>query len=349
MQRKRTIAAALAGTALVAGGAGAAGVALTRGSTHTVTVQQPATVQLSNASSQLNVGEIASRYTKSVVEILVNGSTSSPYPFGSRSSEAEGTGWVYDTAGHIVTNEHVVDGASSVRVTFSDGSSYKATVVGADTPTDVAVLKVNAPASKLVPLTLGDSSKVSVGEGVVAIGDPFGLAGTVTSGIVSAVGREIDAPDGTPIDGAIQTDAAINHGNSGGPLFDLQGNVIGMTSQIESGAGGIGFAIPSNTVKSVASQLISSGKVEHAFLGVQPQTVAGTGVRITSVQSGSAAARAGLKAGDVITAVDGTATTTSSALRAAIDAHKPGDKVTLTIRRDGAAKTIDATLGSRSG
>jgi putative serine protease PepD len=343
--------AAVAGTALVAGGAGAAAVALTGGSTHTVTVEQPAALQASNVSSQLSVGEIANRYTKSVVEVVANESSGgSPSPFGGpQESEAEGTGWVYDTDGHIVTNEHVVDGASSVKITFADGTSYSATIVGKDTSTDLAVLKVNAPASKLVPLTLGDSSDVSVGDGVVAIGDPFGLVGTVTSGIVSAVDREIEAPDGTPITGAIQTDAAINHGNSGGPLFDLQGNVIGITSQIESGSVGVGFAIPSDTVKSVVAQLIATGKVQHAFLGVAPQTVAGTGVRITSVEAGSAASRATLKVGDVITAVDGHATTSSQALRAAIDAHKPGDKITLTLRRNGATKTISVTLGSRTG
>src|SRR5581483_2839357 len=143
----------------------------------------------------------------------------SPFP-GSGSSSAEGTGFVYDAKGDIITNEHVIDGASSVKVKFSDGSTYKATIVGADTSTDVAVIHVDAPASKLHPLTLGDSSKVAVGDGVVAIGNPFGLDGTVTSGIVSAVNREISAPDNSPIVGAIQTDAAINHGNSGGPLLD---------------------------------------------------------------------------------------------------------------------------------
>jgi putative serine protease PepD len=250
----------------------------------------------------------------------------------------------------VVTNEHVVAGASSVEVTLPDGSSAKATVVGSDVSSDLAVLKVDAPASKLVPLQLGDSSAVAVGDGVVAIGDPFGLAGTVTSGIVSAVGREIQAPDGTPIEGAIQTDAAINHGNSGGPLFDLDGKVIGVTSQIQSDSGGndgIGFAIPSNTVKSVVAQLLASGKVEHAFLGVRPQTVSGAGVRVESVQAGSAAATAGLRAGDVITAVDDRATPSAQALRAAIAAHKPGDRVALTIRRHGATHTLHATLGTR--
>ena len=144
-----------------------------------------------------------------------------------RESAAEGTGFVYDAKGDIVTNEHVVDGSSTVRVKLSDGSTYKATVVGTDISSDLAVLHIDAPASKLTPLALGDSSALAVGDGVVAIGNPFGLDGTVTSGIVSAIDREISAPDGTPIEGAIQTDAAINHGNSGGPLFNLAGKVVG--------------------------------------------------------------------------------------------------------------------------
>ena len=154
---------------------------------------------------------------------------------------------------------------------LSDGSTYKATVVGTDISTDLAVLHIDAPASKLTPLALGDSSALVVGDGVVAIGNPFGLDGTVTSGIVSAINREISAPDGTPIEGAIQTDAAINHGNSGGPLFDLAGKVVGVTSQIQSDSGGndgIGFAVPSNTVKNIADQLIANGSVQHALLGV---------------------------------------------------------------------------------
>ena len=176
-----------------------------------------------------------------------------------------------DTAGHIVTNEHVIQGASSVTVTFDDQSTYKATIVGSDESTDLAVLKVNAPASVLHPLSFGDSSTVAVGDGVVAVGDPYQLDDTVTSGIVSAVGREITSPNNMPIENAIQTDAAINHGNSGGPLLNLDAKVIGITAQIQSQGGGnegIGFAIPSSTVQSVTSQLIQTGKVEHALLGI---------------------------------------------------------------------------------
>jgi putative serine protease PepD len=354
MPRKRTtIAAAFAATALAAGGAGGAVVALTHGGgTHTVTVAQSPTLQIANVSSANTVAELAKKLTPSVVEIVSTSSGSQLGPFGkSQDSQAEGTGWVYDTAGHIVTNEHVVDGASSVKVTFSDGSTATATVVGKDTSTDLAVLKVNIASSKLVPLVLADSSNVAVGDQVVAIGNPFGLQDTVTSGIVSALNREIQAPNNEPIEGAIQTDAAINHGNSGGPLFDMSGRLIGVTSQIESDSGGsdgVGFAIPSNLVKTIVPQLIAGRSVQHAFLGVQPGTVAGGGVRIVTVQSGSAASKAGLKAGDVIAAIDGSAISDSSALRAAIAQHKPGESITLTIRRNGSTKTVKATLGTLS-
>jgi len=303
------------------------------------------------ADSTLSVGEIAKTATPSVVEIDAT-STGTTTPFGGQGAaqSAEGTGFVYDTKGDIVTNEHVVDGASSVSVKFSDGSTYKATVVGTDTSSDIAVIHVNAPASKLVPLTLADSSKVAVGDGVVAIGNPFGLDDTVTSGIVSAINREITAPDNSPIEGAIQTDAAINHGNSGGPLLNAKAQVIGITSQIQSDSGGndgVGFAIPSNTVRTIADELISSGKAQHALLGVNVKTAA-NGVAVADVQAGSAAGNAGLKAGDVITAVNGTTVTSAEQLRAIIDSHQPGDKLSLTVLRGGSTKTFSATLGTRS-
>ena len=281
MPRNRNrIAAAVAVAALGGAGAGAGAFALTQGSTHTTTTVVAAATGSSNiADSSLSVGQIAKVATPGVVEIDATSSGGgSTYPFGSQGSQsAEGTGFVYDTKGNIVTNDHVVSGAASVSVKFSDGSTYKATVVGEDPDTDLAVIHVDAPASKLVPLSLADSSKVAVGDGVVAIGNPFGLDGTVTSGIVSALNREITSPDNAPIEGAIQTDAAINHGNSGGPLLNLKAQVIGVTSQIQSDSGGndgVGFAIPSNTVRTIATQLISSGKVQHALLGVEVKTAA---------------------------------------------------------------------------
>jgi putative serine protease PepD len=355
MPRTR-IAVAIAAAALAGGGAGAAVVAYAHGGGGTHSAAQTTTVVESAAGTNiangtLSVGQIAKNDTKSVVEIDSTTQTQSSFPYGGGGTQsAEGTGFVYDTKGDIVTNEHVVDGSSAVKVKFSDGSTYKATIVGEDQSTDLAVVHVNAPASKLVPLTLGDSSAVSVGDGVVAIGNPFGLDGTVTSGIVSAVGREISSPNETPIEGAIQTDAAINHGNSGGPLIDLHGDVIGITSQIQSDGGGnegVGFAVPSNTVKTIADELISTGKAQHALLGVSPAN-ASDGVRVASVESGSAASAAGLKTGDVIVAVDGRAVTSAEQLRAIIAADHPGDTITLKLQRNGAGKTVKATLGSRS-
>jgi putative serine protease PepD len=356
MPRKR-IAAAVSAAALAGAGAGAGVVALAHdGGSPTSAPVTTTIVQTSGASTvangALSVGEIARSASPSVVEIDSTEQAQSSFPYGSSgSTSAEGSGFVYDTKGDIVTNAHVVDGASSLKVKFPSGSTVTASLVGEDLSTDVAVVHVNVDASKLHPLTFADSGAVQVGDGVVAIGNPFGLDGTVTTGIVSATGREITAPDNqTPIEGAIQTDAAINHGNSGGPLLDMKGDVIGITSQIQSesdGNEGVGFAIPSDMVKTIADELISSGKAEHALLGVTPAT--GTnGVKVSTVEPGTAAESAGIKAGDVITAVNGKAVTQSDQLRAIIAADQPGQKLTLTIRRNGTTKTVRATLGSRS-
>ncbi|MGH3001281.1 MAG: S1C family serine protease [Gaiellaceae bacterium] len=351
---RNRIAIALCTAALAGGGAGAGAVALTHGgSSHDVTVPAPAADVANVASATLSVGQIAQRYSPGVVEVDATSTqqqNSSPFPFGggSQESSAEGTGFVYDTKGDIVTNEHVIDGSSSVTVKLPDGTTTKATVVGSDISTDLAVLHVDVPASKLTVLSLGDSSKVSVGDGVVAIGNPFGLDDSVTSGIVSAVGREISAPDNTPIEGAIQTDAAINHGNSGGPLFDLQGKVIGITAQIQSesgGSDGVGFAIPSNTVRTVVTQLISTGKAQHALLGVTIKQDA-NGIGVVSVKPGTGAANGGIEAGDVITGVDGQKVTTTQRLREILSAHAPGDRLTISLLRSGSAKTVTVTLGS---
>ncbi len=359
MARNRNkLAVAVVAAALVGGGAGAGAVALAEHSSGTTTTAASAATTttaptVSNVSSSaLTIGEIARTSLPSVVEIDVTTSGSgSQSPLGSSgSSSAEGTGWVYDTKGDIVTNEHVVDGATSVTVKFSDGSTYKGTIVGTDIATDLAVVHVDAPASKLVALNVGDSSDAQIGDPVIAIGNPFGLDGTVTSGIVSAVDREIASPNETPIEGAIQTDAAINHGNSGGPLLNLNGRVIGVTAQIQSDSGGnegVGFAIPSNTVRTIADQLIASGKAEHALLGIIPTNAVG-GARVQTVSKGTAAKDAGLEVGDLITSVDGMSVTSSAQLRAIIAAKQPGDKVTLTIKRDGTTKTVPVTLGTRS-
>ena len=263
-----------------------------------------------------------------MVEITVTSTASSNgYPFGGGSSSAQGSGFVFDKAGHIVTNQHVVDGATTAQVRLSNGKTYSATVVGTDTSTDLAVLKIDAPAAQLHPVALADSSAVEVGDAVVAIGSPFGLEETITAGIVSALNRQIQATNGVTIGGAIQTDAAINHGNSGGPLIDMTGKVVGVNAQIESDSGdnaGVGFAIPSNTVKSVVAQILSGGTVEHAYLGVSIGDAGAQGATVETVQSGTPAARAGLRAGDVVTAVDGKSVADAAALTATVVGSRAG-------------------------
>jgi putative serine protease PepD len=346
-----------------AGGAAVYGLADTGTSTAApvATAAAPATARPAAAvktSGGLSVNQIYQRSDPGVVDIKVRTSSgSSPTDrFGSpggngsgQESQAEGSGFVIDTDGHIATNQHVVDGATSIKVTFSNGHTATAKVVGTDSSTDVAVIKVDADQSELHPLTFADSNGVVVGDGVVAIGSPFGLEGTVTTGIVSALNRTINAPNNFTISGAIQTDAAINHGNSGGPLLDSDGHVVGINAQIESDSGGsdgVGFAIPSTTVQRVAQQLISSGKVAHAYLGVQLADGNG-GATVGNVVSGAPAADAGLRKGDLVTAIDGKAVTGADALVTAVDGHKPGDEVTLKVRRGGATNDIKVKLGTR--
>jgi putative serine protease PepD len=261
----------------------------------------------------------------------------------------QGSGFVYDTQGHVVTNQHVVDAGGAISVTFWNGKTYQAQVVGSDPSTDLAVLKVDAPASVLEPLTLGDSDSLEVGDAVVAIGSPLGFEETVTSGIVSALHRQMTAPNNFTINDSIQTDAAINHGNSGGPLLDLDGKVVGVNAQIASDSGGndgIGFAIPSNTVKSIVTQLLGTGSVQHAYLGVGVEPTDG-GVAISEVKPGTPAADAGLRVGDVIKASGGANIETSAGLQKAVDAKKPGDTLSLTYVRDGSTKTVQVTLATR--
>jgi putative serine protease PepD len=351
MNRRALVVVAL----LVVLAIGAGGGALAAGAfKSTKTVVRQVTVegaQPASTSSALSVNEIYRRTYKGVVQVTVTSAQSNPFPGGgSESQTAQGSGFVYDTKGDIVTNQHVVDGATSVSVTFWNGAKYKARVVGSDASTDLAVVKVDAPSSLLVPLALGDSGGVQVGDGVVAIGSPFGLAETVTSGIVSALHREITSPNGFAIENSIQTDAAINHGNSGGPLLDLQARVIGVTSQIDSDSGGndgVGFAVPSNTVRSVVTQLLATGKAEHAYLGVAAQTSPSGGAAVGTVRSGTPAAHAGLRSGDVITAVGGQKISSVGELQSEIDAHKPRDTVTITFKRAGKTHTVRVTLGTR--
>jgi S1-C subfamily serine protease len=289
---------------------------------------------------------------------------------------ALGSGFVIDRRGDILTNDHVVQGAKNIRVGFSSGATYAAKAVGTDPSSDLAVVRVQAPPSALHPLSFADSSRVEVGDPVYAIGNPFGLDRTMTAGIVSAKGRSIQAPNGLTISDAIQTDAAINHGNSGGPLLDRLGHVIGINAQIQGGTVnanvGVGFAIASDTVRSVAEQLIATGHAEHPWLGVQIETIDPTlarlvrgvpakGVMIVEVVKGSPAAKVGLRAatgrvtvngvsglvgGDAIVAIDGNAITSSDQLSEVVGQHKPGDTLKLEVVRAGARRTVKVTIGN---
>jgi putative serine protease PepD len=264
------------------------------------------------------------------------------------SAGATGSGFVIDEEGHIVTNQHVVASAQSAVVRFSDGSEVDADIVGTDPSTDIAVLDVDRPSSRLTPLSFAGEGSLQVGNPVIAIGSPFGLEGTLTTGVISALGREIRSPNDFTIENAVQTDAALNQGNSGGPVLDSQGRVVGVAAQIRSESGGnvgIGYAIPGDTAQRVARELIEDGSVEHAYLGVSlPDDGAAT---FETVVDGSPAGRAGLQAEDEVTEVDGKSITTGDQLRDAIDAKKPGDKITLTIKRNGDERTVQVSLGQR--
>ena len=364
------LAAVLAGSGLGAG----VYAALDPDSQTTTVVRETAAEPVAATTQTNSVNAVYQAARDAVVEITVAGAPEET-PFGDGPQRrGQGSGFVYDRQGHVVTNAHVVDDGQAFTVTMRDGSRYDATLVGSDPSTDLAVIKVDAPAAKLKPLRLGDSSSLRVGDTVVAIGSPFGLDQTVTTGIVSALGREMMAPNNFAIDNTIQTDAAINHGNSGGPLLNLRGEVIGVNAQIRSESGGndgVGFAIPSDTVKDIAGRLVSGGSIEHAYLGVGSQTIDEAaaealdiprGAMVTEVRAGTAADRANLRpstgermiqgelyrtGGDVITEIDGRAVDGADALRRAIDAHRPGDKVRLTVVRGGEERTVEVTLGER--
>jgi putative serine protease PepD len=315
--------------------------------TTTVDHSQPA-----SATSGLSINAIYQRTYQGVVDITVSTSQGlSPFGGGGGSSHAEGSGFVYDNRGDIVTNQHVVNGAKSITVKFWNGKTYTAHLVGSDSSTDLAVVRVDAPSSMLHPLTLGDSSNVQVGDGVIAIGSPFGLQETVTSGIVSALHRTMDAPNNYTISDSIQTDAPINHGNSGGPLIDSAGRVIGVNAQIQSDSGGsdgVGFAIPANTVKSVVSQIAAGKTVAHAYLGVSIRPSSSPqGAGLANVVGGAPAAKAGLKAGDVIVRLGDTTITSPDDLSSIIGDKKPGDSLSVTYVRSGKQHTVTIKLGTR--
>jgi putative serine protease PepD len=260
---------------------------------------------------------------------------------------ASGSGFVIGPR-QVVTNQHVVGSASTVQVRFQDGKAVEARVVGTDPSTDVALLELPSDRAD-VALPLGATSGLRIGDPVLAIGSPFGLQGTVTAGIVSALDRAIRAPNGFTIDGAIQTDAALNQGNSGGPLLDRRGRVIGMNAQIASESGGndgVGYAIPIETVRKIADELQRSGRVDHPYLGVMIED-GEPGARISEVVPDSPAARAGLRDGDVVLRAGEERIDDADELRRIVGAARPGDQLALEIRRSGATRTITVGLGRR--
>jgi putative serine protease PepD len=282
----------------------------------------------------------------------------SPDPFGQGggAGQATGTGFVIDSKGLIVTNEHVIDGATKIAVTLQDGTDLKATLVGKDASTDVALLRVDPGSHSLPALALSDDAGLQVGQDVYAIGSPYALQGTLTTGVISQLQRQITSPNGFSISNAIQTDAELNPGNSGGPLLNSAGEVIGINAQVyggsqtasgeATGGTGLGFAIPTSTVKRIVSQLSENGSVRHAYLGIGIASDA-SGATLGSVQSGGPADKAGLKAGDVVTKIGDSPIRSGDELAAAISGLAPGDKVQVTVTRGGSSKTVEVTLGTQ--
>ena len=333
-----------------------------------------------SSGDPLTVGQIYERSAPSVAFVQANRGSSTPGPFGPspNGGAATGSGFVIDQQGHILTNAHVVEGATSVTVTLGDDDNpIDAEVIGEDLSTDVAVLEVDPSEVTVEPFELADSSALNVGDPIVAIGNPFGLDRTVTTGIVSALQREITAPNNFTISDVIQHDASINPGNSGGPLLDVRGRVIGINSQIQTGGGGgsvgVGFAVPINTAKNVTNQVVSGGEVRHAFLGVSGADLnaeiadalnrsVDSGALIQTVTEGGPAEKAGLQGGDaqvsvgsqeitgggdVIVAVDGEPVTSMADVVAAVNRKVPGDEVTLDLIRDGESAQLTVELGDR--
>ncbi|MDX6684081.1 MAG: hypothetical protein QOF86_209 [Baekduia sp.] len=394
----KSVALPLLVAALLGGGV-AAGVTVAidgRGSSngHTTTVIRQAAVasegvngkNRSNAAEGLTAADIYQRYAPGVVFVRseIVQQTNNPFDTfgGTQKSEATGSGFVIDGSGDILTNNHVIDGAQAgtVTVQFADKKTVKAKVIGKDPSTDLALLKVVPEGLDLKALPLGSSKDVHVGDPTIAIGNPFGLDRTLTTGVVSALQRQIQAPNGFAIKDVIQTDAAINPGNSGGPLIDSAGRVIGINSQIETGDGsngsvGIGFAVPIDTAKQILANLKSGESIQRAYLGVTSLTVDGQldalnlpvnhGALVQTVEAGSPADQAGIKAGnlqaqlqgqsssdvvlggDIVTKFDGKDITSSDQLGQLVAAHKPGDKVKVVLVRKNSTKTVTVTLGKR--
>ena len=333
----------LAAAAVIGGGAGAVATTALHDDTPTVrTITQTRTVSATSSGTAVKSPHDVYAAAKDAVAYVTTGS-------------GTGSGFVISDDGYIVTNAHVVEGANgAIKAKIGDGKTLDAKLVGQDASTDLALLKVSA--TNLKPLALGDSSTVQVGDPAYAIGNPFGLDRTLTTGVVSALQREISSPNGFSIDDVIQTDAAINPGNSGGPLFNTAGQVIGVNSQIESpntsssgqaGNVGIGFAIPADTVKSVVAQLKATGKASHAYLGVSTADASGAGAQVAQVTANGPAATGGLAPGDVITSLGGKAVDDPGALTSLVDSHKAGDSVQVEVTRNGSQKTLTVKLGER--
>jgi putative serine protease PepD len=365
-RRGRKVAAVVAVAALGAAGGfgGAAAYDGLHGDGGTTTVSSLDTGKTTNTSTPSGaVEKVAAKVLPSVVQINVKGS----------SEAGSGTGIIISSDGEILTNNHVVEVAGksgTITVAFNDGTNTSAKIIGTDPLTDIAVIKA-ANKTGLTPATLGSSANLKVGQEVVAIGSPFGLESTVTSGIISALNRPVTSQsEGASADSqgttfpAVQTDAAINPGNSGGPLVDLDGNVVAINSAIhsadttgsgEAGSIGLGFAIPIDLAKNVSKQLLAGKKVEHARIGVKvgaavsSDDITGIGAEVASVTAGGAGAKAGLKKGDIITAVNGHAVASNEALVASVRGYQPGEKITLTYQRGGKTHTVDVTLDSDGG
>ncbi len=301
----------------------------------TTTPSPPSPTDRAPSSSGLSAAEIYRRAAPGVVEVSTFGGMS-----------GAGSGFVLDRKGHVVTAAHVVDGADTVTVRLASGRDTQARVLGADQASDIALLRVEAPSAELHPLPLGDSDAVSVGDPVVAIGNPLGLARSLTAGVVSGLNRTIDSPRGDAIAGAIQTDAALNPGNSGGPLLDTQARVIGVNVQVAAGgSAGIGYAVPVNTVRRVVAQLQAGRLPARAYLGVRIEQALGGGARIVEVVRGSPAAQAGLQVGDVVVAASGRDIRSYDELPALVAERSPGDRLTLRLRRGERTLAVTVTLG----
>jgi S1-C subfamily serine protease len=319
-------------------------------------LSEAAPVLTAVAGGGLGAREIYRRRAPGVVFIRAQTLRTEPTPFElestSQPSEATGAGFVLDEQGLILTNAHVITAATAIEVTFSDEKTVTAQPLGKDVDTDLALLRVDPAGLDLEPLPLGDSDTIEVGDPTVAIGNPFGLERTLTTGVVSALQRRLTAPNGFTIENVIQTDAALNPGNSGGPLLDSSGRVIGVNSQIASGGGGggsvgIGFAVPVNTAKFVIPQLEQTGHVARAYLGIEGTAALGGGVLIERVMPDSPAAAAGLRASELLTRLDGHTVRSMEDVSAILQQNKPGDVVAVELENGGQRRVLRATLTDR--